>query len=154
LVTGIAREKFSGENKMTIEERLEALEKGLVLAKRRNRFLLIGLVVLGIAWAFTITTGTVKAQSDETNITATSYQLVDADGYTRAWLGMGEEGPSFILYDANGIERAILSVDNTGPMLGLYDDIGFTRALMALDEKGEPAIGMFDDIENPIWSAP
>jgi hypothetical protein len=149
-----------GDKIMTIEDRLERLEQGLSsarqdlsTAKRRNRFLLFGLVVLGIAWAVTITTGSVNAQSTADSINAKELLLVDSDGYTRARLGMDETGPSLSLYDQNFIQRVMLGIDEYGPLMGLYDDLGIIRAGMAVDSNG-PLIALYSEIADPIWGAP
>jgi hypothetical protein len=145
---------------MTTEERLEILEKKLsdtkhevLNAKRRNLYLLIGLVVMGIAWGFTVTTGTVKAQSTEDTIQAKEFLLSDSDGYTRAWLGMGDEGPMLVMYDSDGVERVTLDINNSGTGLGLYDDAEFMRASMSVGSDG-PSLDLYDDLEYSIWKAP
>jgi len=117
---------------MTIEERLEALERGLSAAKRRNKYLLIGLVLLAVAWAFTSATGTVQAQAGDKIIRAEKFELVDPQGRVRALLSVSDE---------------------IGPELGLFDENGKLRAGLIVSDKG-PALDLLDENGHPIWSAP
>jgi hypothetical protein len=127
---------------MTTEERLEALERGLSAAKRRNKYLLIGLVVFALGFGFTITTGAVQAQPDENIIRAEMFELVDSQGNTRARLGVDDSGSALLaLSDKNGEPRVVLSVTDIGPGLGMFDDLG-------------PGLELLDENWDIIWSAP
>jgi len=138
---------------MTIEERLEALERGLSAAKRRNKYLLIGLVVLAIGWAFTSTTGTVQAQGGENIVRAEKFELVDSQGNVRAALAVTDSGPTLEFYDENGKTRAALNVFDSGPMLRLYDESETFRAVLAVSYD-VPWLCLLDANGRPIWSAP
>jgi hypothetical protein len=162
---------------MTTEERLEALERGLSAAKRRNRYLLIGLVVLAVAWAFTITTRTVRAQSNENIVQAERFELVDSEGNVCAELSVFGSGPGLVLYDKDGAIRAGLTVsDESGPGLSLFDENETFRARLAVSDSGPglalydeneknraklavldafgPGLYLYDENEDPVWSAP
>jgi len=160
---------------MTIEERLESLERGLSAAKRRNKYLLIGLVVLAIAWAFTSTTGTVHAQAGGNIIQAEGFELVDSQGNVRARLTMLDSGPG-PAFDENGNTQAGQDVIDGGPMLGLYDENETLRAGMVVYGSdpllwlsdvnwpgyayhgavldGRPMLGFSNYDGRLIWSAP
>ena len=161
---------------MTIENRLEALERGLSAAKRRNRYLLVGLVVLAVIWAFTSIMGPVQAKAGENIIRAEGFELVDSHGHTSAVLGVTSRGPVLGLYDENGELRVGLTVFNGEPGLSLLDENGKFRAvldvtdfvgprLLMRDENGQPRASMvivdgeprlYLDDENGrlLWSAP
>ena len=128
---------------MTTQERLEALERGLSAAKRRNKYLLIGLVLLAVAWAFTSTTGTVQAQTGENVVRAERFELVDSEGRVRAGLGVFNGMPGLLLYDANGTNRVELSVSDRGTGLFLYDANETPRAKLLASDDGS-ALGLFD----------
>jgi hypothetical protein len=163
---------------MTTEERLESLERGLSAAKRRNKYLLIGLVALAVAWAFTITTRTVRAQSNENIVQAERFELVDSEGNVCAELSVFDSGPGLVLYDENGTIRAGLTVsdesgpglslfdenetfrarlavsDAFGPGLALYDENEKNRAKLAVLDEFGPGLYLYDEDERPVWSAP
>jgi hypothetical protein len=138
---------------MTIEERLETLERGLSAAKRRNRYLLIGLVVLGIAWAGTITTGCVQTQTGDKAIRTEKIEVVDSQGRVRASLGVADGGPALAMYDEKGKPRAGLVVTEKVPGLFLYDENGKLRASLGVADDG-PGLLLRDLNGKTIWSAP
>ncbi len=161
---------------MTIEERLESLERGLSAAKRRNKYLLIGLVLLAVAWALTSATGTVQAQAGENIIRAERFELVDSQGRVRGVLSATDDGAGLYLYDENGKGCATLCVsDELGPGLAVCDANGTSRAMLDVLD-GDPelvlyradgtgragqtvldraaGLGLFRWDERPIWSAP
>ena len=133
---------------MTTEERLESLERGLSAAKLRNKYLLIGLVILAIAWAFTSTTGTVQAQAGENIIQAESFELVDSQGTVRAALVVHDDEPGLALYDENGTVRAALGMSEFGPVLGLADENGNLRATLGVSDELGPGLYLYDEIGN------
>lgn len=113
---------------MTTEERLENLEKGLARVKRRNRLLLIG-VLLG---AVVITAVIIKPKNV---IKASEFVLVDVGGKTRATLSMFVGGPRLVLYDENEAFRVGLLVEEEGPRLVLLDNNGEFRVGLEAREK-------------------
>ena len=144
---------------MTTDERLENLERELTRAKRRNRWLVVGLAVVGVALAWTITKSTSGTQTREAAkepknaqvIRATAFVLVDDEGRERGKLEMGENGPSLDLYDETGKTRAMLAAgkDLAGSALCLYDDKGksysvllFEGGLFLRDENGKLRAGL------------
>jgi hypothetical protein len=83
------------------------LEKELIRANRRNRWLLAGVgLCLGIslvAWAFGPTSATAQtAGTTPKEIRANSFILEDGEGKTRAMLEVSEQGPALDLFDENG----------------------------------------------------
>ena len=93
---------------MTIEERLENMERELGRLKRRNRWLLgaVLLVVGGLIAPGVFETTAVRARSQEARTTkevrARSFILEDENGKHRAWLGVDKDGPSLSLWDEKG----------------------------------------------------
>jgi hypothetical protein len=141
---------------MTVEERLEKLERELAAAKRNNRRLLIaaGLLVgiSALAWLITGSAGIVQAQEAEevpnleiletgNIIRANGFILEDAEGRTRAELVMTEGEPRLRLLDEYGKNRAVLGMNEVKkeiglfllPGLGLYDENGVHRAMLLED---------------------
>jgi len=128
---------------MTTQERLEALERGLSAAKRRNKYLLIGLVLLAVAWAFTSIAGIVQTRARDKIIRAEGLELVDSRGNVRITLGMTEFGPALRLFDENGRFRASLIVSDNGPALALCDENETPRAGLTVTEFG-PGLCLYD----------
>jgi hypothetical protein len=147
---------------MTTEERLETLERkveeqqqGLSTAKRRNKYLLLGLVVLAIAWASTTT----MTQIGKGIVRAEKFELVDSHRRVCARLAVLDEfGSGLFLYDKNGTTGAAMFAVDNGPMLALSDKNGTPRAILAVSDDG-PGLSLYDanalDANAlPIWSAP
>jgi hypothetical protein len=134
---------------MTIEERLEKLERELSRAKFRNRWLLAGVgLAVGIglvAWAFGPTAALAQStRAALTEVRANSFILEDENGKVRAMLITTKDGPRLSLLDENGKPRAGLGVSKDGPSLSLYDENGKDRAGMAMTKDG-PKLGLFDE---------
>jgi len=138
------------ENNMTIEERLENMERELGRQKRRNRWLLGAIIVLlgGLvaAGAFKTTVTTAQAQGAGTAklISANNFFLIDENGRPRAALFVGKDGPSLSLSDENGKTRVWLRADKDGVGLGLYDENGKNRARLWADKDG-PVLALRDE---------
>ena len=118
---------------MTIEERLEKMEKKL----RRSNMLLVGVVLLAV---LAITLG---AASHKQVIAASAFNLVDENGKIRAALGMRNEVPGVRLFDENGRTRASLAADNNGASLALIDENNNPRACLVVFKDG-PGLMLFD----------
>lgn len=71
-------------------------------------------------------------------VKASRFELVDAEGRTRAVLGMSKGGsPEFDLRDAQGRPRALLLLDRENlPIFFFKDADVITRAKIELDAKG------------------
>src|SRR5262245_13062427 len=71
-------------------------------------------------------------------VKASRFELVDAEGRTRAVLGMSKGGsPEFDLRDGEGRPRALLVLDGDSlPVFLLKDAAVVTRAKIELDAKG------------------
>jgi hypothetical protein len=149
------------------EERLETLEKQLARERRRNRWMLAGLLlsigfwIVGAATPISQSTGAVPRE-----IRANSFVLVDGNGKTRAALALFDEGPSLVVYDGSGTVRAGLGVSQEGPSLTLLDETRRPRTELFVNSdgpalrlkdgngkirlglaqlKGGPSLGMFDE---------
>lgn len=118
---------------MTMEERLDHLERELARAKRRNHWLLpvAALAVGGLTLPWTLTKTTPAAQAQgagaEKVIRASAFVLEDEQGRKRGELAMGPLGSVLGLFDANGKPRVILSAVKDGPSLELLDENGTVR---------------------------
>jgi hypothetical protein len=112
---------------MTIEERLENIERELGRVKRRNHWLLGAiLVLLG---------GLVAAGVFKTMITPVQAQIAGAVKEIRA--------NKIVLEDENGKIRASLTVEIAGTRLALNDDKGEPRLVMGLF-AGMPILALSD----------
>ena len=99
---------------MTIEERLENMERELARAKRRNLWLLsVTLLMVGVfaIGFFETTSSKLRAQGagKERVVRANEFILEDERGEVRARLGIFKDQPGLTLSDENGwvIWRAI-----------------------------------------------
>lgn len=128
---------------MTIEERLERLEKQLRRTKRILR-LLSGMItcfgIVAIAW----TVGQAKAAdqkfaSTPNEVHASKFILKDGKGYERAVLAVNEMGAALEILDENDTPRAHLMVIREGPVLSLRDERGRPRVQLAVSSKSFPA---------------
>jgi len=143
---------------MTIEERLESMEKEMGRQKRRNRWLLGAILFVAgglIVPGFIMTTASrARAQEPGTakEIRARSFILEDENGKTRAGLWVLKDNPILSLSDENGEARAVLYVLKDGPGLMLSDEKEEVRVRLAArkdgpglvlyDEKGMPRAGL------------
>ena len=84
-------------------------------------------------------------------VKASRFELVDADGRTRAVLGMSKGGsPELDLRDPEGRPRALLVLDaNNLPIFLLKDAQVVTRARLELDAKGGAKLTFGDAELNP-----
>jgi len=133
--------KKGGEN-VTIEERLENMERELGRQKRRNRWLLgaILLLVGGLvaAWAFKTTVTTAQAQGAGAvkEVRANSFVLEDENGKGRAILFALQDETDLLLWGGNGKSYARLNVTKDGPKLALSDENGKDRATLLVSKDG------------------
>jgi len=142
---------------MTIEERLEVVERELAASRRRTKRLWISLglagVVCALAWSLTATTSTAKTQGAEKVIRANKFIVEDENGKGRAVLSAYKYGPMLMLIDENGQPRAELSVPTFGSSLSLYEENGKTRAVLGIDKDGS-GLWLYDENGKAIWRAP
>lgn len=143
---------------MTIEERVEKLEKELSRANRRNRGLLAGAALcLGIAvvaWVFRPQTLLAQnAANRPKEVHANRFVLEDDKGKTHAELSMVNGGPGLILTDEKGNTRIGLSVLKDEPRLDLSDEKGKTRASLFVVKDG-PHLTLSDETGKIRWQAP
>jgi hypothetical protein len=116
---------------MTLENRVEVLEKELKKTKRHNRYLL-GFVLT----ALTIGAVSSAFSTSAKEVRANQFIVEDESGKPRVVLSAGENGPSLSLTDENGKVRFALNVRKNGPGLGLLDENGKTRAILSADAQG------------------
>jgi hypothetical protein len=149
---------------MTIEERLEVVERELAPSRRRTRRMWVALGLAGavcaIVWSLTTTTGSAQAQCTSGKvIRANKFIVEDENGKNRAILCADTEGAGLWLSDENGkycaelialkngSSRLSLSDKNgkaltellarkDGTELWLKDDFGIPRAVLAATKDG------------------
>jgi hypothetical protein len=133
---------------MTIEERLEKLEKEYKGTKRKN-------LALTIVALLAITMGVIGVASSKpiNKIHANEFILEDEKGRMRALLGMVEGEPGLSLFDEKNKLRAFFNLSNGEPRLALVDENGKPRAAMVMN-NGKPVLALSDENDNAIWSAP
>ena len=137
---------------MTIEERLENMERELGRLKRRARWLLgvmllmVGVFAIGF---FETTASKLRAQGAgrEKEVRANKLTLEDERGEVRASLGIFLDKPALTLFDKNGEVRAGLGVFKDGPSLDLYDENGKYRAGLSI-VNNEPGLTLHDENGN------
>jgi hypothetical protein len=141
---------------MTIEERLEKMEKELRRQKQHNRWLLgiILAVVGGLVVPVLFKTTPMQAQTQvsraDKEIRAKSIFLEDEIGKIRATLAVGKTGPALELYDENGKPRVIISLQKDGsPSLALFDKNRQPRAILIMLKDGTPSLKMYDENGKP-----
>jgi len=141
---------------MTIEERLENLEK----EARRNRKVIRWLgVLLGLCMSLWLATGVffpqgLVAQDVAEVIRAREFHVVDERGEPRVWLGVDEAGPALGIYDERGNLRIGLGVDEATPTMFMLDERENTRAGLIVDAEYGPMLSLLDERGNIIWEAP
>ncbi len=127
--------KETREGVMTLEERVENLERELAHMKRDRV---------------------------EPEVRARSFVLVDDNGKDRAALAMTEDGPRLFLSDENGEPRVTLSVQKDGARLSLWDENGKNRVGLSVLKNG-PGVSVTKDMPNltlmdgkgkVVWKAP
>ena len=139
---------------MTIEERLENMERELGCQKRCNRrllgaiLLLIGGLVTAGVFKTTVTpaqaqgAGTVKEIRARSIFTRGIF-IEDEKGKGRAILIASEDGPNLTLWDENGKPRATLFVGKDGPFLRLSNENGKPSATLIASKYG-PNLTLWD----------
>jgi hypothetical protein len=114
---------------MTVEQRLERLERELLRTKRRYRRIFVG-ACLGVGlWASLAAVGQTPGpgQTPETaakEVRAKKFVLEDDSGVVRAVLGMdrAKEGPGLWLFKEKDKVAAFLRISPEGPLFSLTQD--------------------------------
>ncbi|HUT55218.1 MAG TPA: hypothetical protein VM658_17645 [bacterium] len=160
---------------MTIEHRLEKLEKENRMLKRLFVLAMVGLVV----WLIVYPDKSLKAESSSKVIEATAFHLVDSSGKTRGLFNVSSAGlvqiglfdgkkkprtllavssngdSSLIFSNSKGQESIELSLssDNTSSFV-FFDTKNKSRLLFGVAPSGTTGMGIKDSYGNIIWSAP
>lgn len=158
---------------MTTEERLDKMERALATVRNRNKWLWLGLILVG---GGILISGARNIQEDV--ISSRRFHVVDDEGNIRTILGvLPEGGASLVLSDEKGNPRVELEVsDLLGPSLSLYDERENPRVMLGVDDelgpelalhgekpkarvllgvlKGKPSVEMSDENGKVTWSAP
>jgi len=134
---------------MTIEERLDLLERELYRHKLHKRLLsavvifLAGIIVGPAALDRIAPQAQAQAAGASREIHTGAIFLEDQDGTPRAMLGIDKPGPVLILFDKESGPAIALAVDKDGPALRLWGDNGRSAVLSVSDEG--PDLSMFDE---------
>lgn len=109
---------------MTIEDRLASLELQLGRVKRRNRWLLGGILLVagGLLLPAIFEATAFRARAQQTEISAYQIKIVDENGKVRCFLGMGLAGPTLYMNDVFGKASVIITAETDGPHMDLYDN--------------------------------
>jgi hypothetical protein len=135
---------------MTIEERLENMEREVRHQKRRNRWLFGAVLVVAggmvVPAVFETTAFRARAQAGGTvaEIRAKNFVLEDENGKVRGVLAVDKYGSALTLYDENGKARAWLNVGKDGPGLNMNDENGKPRAMLNEGKDG-PGLILYDE---------
>lgn len=132
---------------MTIEERLENMERELGRQKRRNRWLLGAILVLlgGLVAAGVFKTTRAQGTGTANVIRARNIIVEDKFGKVRGWLGVLENGPSLMLYDRNEkVCVGLIASEEHGPFLALFDENGEQRVGLGVHKDG-PGLELSDE---------
>ena len=128
---------------MTVEERLEKVERELAQAKRLLRPLVVVgaiavacLIVLRAVWPDLLLT--------HAEVRARSFVLVDEKGQTCASLSANILGSELELFDTKGQPGAALSASSFGSKLELFDKRGHLSASLKTSVAG-PVLKLLDD---------
>jgi hypothetical protein len=128
---GAGSEAAEKEAAMTVEERLENLERELAKSKRQNLRLAIGgAVVMTCVVIF------LAAWARPTDVRARSFIVADENGTERAALAVDKHGPALRLLDKKGNLRVVLAVDKDGPGLDLFDEKDNLNVVLGANKDG------------------
>ncbi len=135
---------------MSLEERIEKLERELTRAYRLLAVLCAGSVLTIVFMA----SGKPSAQEEILNtIRAKTVYIVDENDKIRIQLSGLDPVRGLSLYNDSGNTRAVLAESKDGPYFSLYDEKGNSRAVLALTKNG-PGLSLFDRNGNVEGSVP
>lgn len=123
---------------MTVEERLETLERQLAATKRSKRRILgaVGLALVGavLVW-IGIGTSRVQADGRPGELHVRRLFVDDEKGRCRVVLNVTRSGPGLVVFDEKGKVRVFLKVPpKVGPRLVLYDEDGRERVRLGVEQ--------------------
>ncbi len=135
---------------MTLDERLDRLERDLERARRRFRWsaIVTGVAVVGLAaWLLAGPKGyaaTEKMRGTLEEVRTRRLVIEDEAGKVRAGLYVTKDGAALGLYDEAGKGRALMGVAKDGAALGLFDEAGRGRAGIEVTNDGA-ALALCDE---------
>jgi len=142
---------------MTTDERLAKLERELLRARTRFRWLVVGaglcFMSVAVIYAFgqyrtTFIPRAPRTTEASKELRANSFVLEDANGKPRASLGMDEDGVELRLRYENGNIGAALCLHDEKMVLSLADNSGKPRAVLGVT-KNMPLLCLYDEKEEP-----
>jgi hypothetical protein len=136
---------------MTIEERLDNMERELGRVKRRNRLLLGAILVLAGGLIVLASVKTTIPQGTVKELRAKRIALEDENGMVRVSLTGDQDMPGMWLLDDKGESRASLSVDKYGPRLSLTAGKNMPSALLGANDSTS-GLSLWDEKEETLVS--
>lgn len=135
-------------NNMTIEERLENMERELGRLKRRNRWLLGAILLvaggLAVLVLFKTTPFQVRTQAEGTvkEVRANRISLVDENDKILASLSADKDGSRLEFYDENEASLASLNAKKDGSTLTLWDLEHRSLAVLGAQSEYGPSLSL------------
>jgi len=136
---------------MTIEERLDNMERELGRVKRRNRWLLGAILVLAGGLIVLAAIKTIVPQGTFKELRAKRIALEDENGIVRVSLIGDREMSGLWLLNDKGESRASLSVDKYGPRLSLTAGKNMPSALLSANDSTS-GLNLWDEKEETLVS--
>jgi hypothetical protein len=136
---------------MTIEERLENVERELGRAKRRSRLLLGAILVLAGGLIVLAAVKTIVPQRAVKELRANRIALEDENGIVRVSLMGDTEMSGLWLLNDKGEPRASLSADKYGPRLSLTAGKNMPSALLGANDSTS-GLSLWDEKEETLVS--
>lgn len=135
---------------MSLEERLEHLERELAAVRKRHRrhqFGMLALIVALAAGFYALRQSDTQPVGDGVadTIRARSFVLYDIKGNARGLLAMNEDTPALILTDENGRPRVGLFTNREGSSISLSNEKGVVRAGLTATAGGVSSLNFNDD---------
>jgi hypothetical protein len=132
---------MKGNGTMTTEERLTRLE-------RKNRWLTLALLFMGVAATLVVTAGMQRTEAVPEVVKARRFLLVDENGKERARLGLAKAFSGLVLSSENGSAVA-LAAGNDMQALTFMGENGKQRAVLMTLKDGHAGLAVLDENEKP-----
>ena len=136
---------------MTIEERLDDMERELGHVKRRNRWLLGAILVLAGGLIVLAAAKTTVLQGTVKELRAKRITLEDENGLARVSMMGDTEMSGLWLLNDKGEPRASLSLDQYGPRLSLTAGKNLPSALLSANDSTS-GLNLWDEKEETLVS--
>ena len=128
---------------MTTDERIDALEKALQTAVRRQRITITALVLLAVA-AAVMAAAPQSRDATFDYITAKGLLIVNDAGKLQANLGVYGDGGGLSIFNSAGKVHTSLGANENGGTLWIYNKTGEEVVQILVDEYGNGYVGAFN----------